>query len=160
MRLPAGDVATAERAAHSLKGAAATLGAYLTFKSAAKAETAIKKGYSIHEAVSFLSLSLDRVVADLAHRYCRRPLGQRRFCDRPDPARVKELLIRLKQLLATDDGEAADFIIDAQPILSGVLTPAEMKMLDDRVGSFDFDAALKCLSGIVSRLSIDLESKP
>ena len=157
--LAAGDVATAERAAHSLKGAAATLGAISLSESAAKAETAIKKGYSIHEAVSFLSLSLDRVVADL-----RTALAEDRSDNgalrSTDPARVKELLIRLKQLLATDDGEAADFIIDAQPILSGVLTPAEMKMLGDRVGSFDFDAALKCLSGIVSRLSIDLEGKP
>ena len=59
--LSAGDVATAERAAHSLKGAAATLGAISLSESAAKAETAIKKGYGIDEAVSFLSLSLDAV---------------------------------------------------------------------------------------------------
>src|SRR4029077_5968730 len=77
-----------------------------------------------------------------------------------NPARVKELLIRLKQLLATDDGEAADFIIDAQSILVGVLTPIEMKMLSDRVGNFDFDAARNCLSRIASRLSIDLEVMP
>ncbi len=58
-----------------------------------------------------------------------------------------------------DDGEAADFIVDARPRLAGVLTPAEIKALTDRVGKFDFDAALKCLSGIAARLSLNLEGK-
>ena len=68
-----------------------------------------------------------------------------------DPATVKEPLARLKQLLEADDGEAADFIVDAKPQLAGVLTSTEIKTLTDRVGKFDFDAALKCLSGIASR---------
>jgi len=40
-----------------------------------------------------------------------------------------------------------------------VLTPAEIKTLADRVGNFDFDAALTCLSGIASRLQLDLGGK-
>jgi hypothetical protein len=40
-----------------------------------------------------------------------------------------------------------------------VLTPAEIKTLSDRVGNFDFDAALACLSGIASRLQLNLEGK-
>ena len=76
-----------------------------------------------------------------------------------DPATVNEPLARLKQLLEADDGEAADFIVDAKPQLTGVLTSTEIKTLTDRVGKFDFDAALKCLSGIASRLSLTLESK-
>jgi hypothetical protein len=40
-----------------------------------------------------------------------------------------------------------------------VLTPAEVKKLSDQVGNFEFEAALKCLSGIASRLSLDLEGK-
>jgi hypothetical protein len=76
-----------------------------------------------------------------------------------DPASVKEPLARLKKLLEADDGEAADFIVDAKPRLAGVLTSTEIKTLADRVGKFDFDAALKCLSGIASRLSLNLEGK-
>ena len=76
-----------------------------------------------------------------------------------DPASVHEPLARLKQLLETDDGEAADFIVDARPRLAGILTPTEIKALTDRVGKFDFDAALKYLSGIAERLSLDLEAK-
>ena len=158
--LSAGDVATAERTAHSLKGAAATLGAISLSEWAAKAETAIKKGYGIDEAVSFLSLSLDAALADLRSALPADLPGTGAAPRSGDAARVREVLIRLKQLLATDDGEAADFIIDAQSILIDALTSIEMKMLSDSVGNFDFDAALNCLSGIASRLSVDLEARP
>ena len=79
--------------------------------------------------------------------------------DSADPASVQEPLIRLKQLLEADDGEAADFIVDAQAPLHRRADPAEIRTLAERVGNFDFDAALKCLSGIASRLSLNLEGK-
>jgi two-component system, sensor histidine kinase and response regulator len=152
-----GDAATAERAAHSLKGSAATLGANGLSEAAARAEAAIKSGRGVEDAVQLLSFALDGVLADIwsalpedvAANGGARPAG--------DPASVKEPLIRLKRLLEADDGEAADFILDAKSHLVGVLTPAEIKALSDRVGNFDFDAALKCLSGIASRLSLNLE---
>ena len=72
---------------------------------------------------------------------------------------VQEPLVRLKELLESDDGEAAYFIIESRSRLTRVLTPAEIKTLTERVGNFDFEAALKCLSGISSRLSLNLESK-
>jgi HPt (histidine-containing phosphotransfer) domain-containing protein len=152
-----GDVATAERVAHSLKGAAATLGAISISESAAKAETAIKNGHGIVDAAHSLSLSLAAVLVDL-----RAALPEDISDDSPaprsgDPCSAKELLIRLNQLLAADDGEAADFIIDAKPRLAGVLTSTEIRTLSDSVGNFDFEAALKCLSSIASRLSIDLK---
>jgi len=40
-----------------------------------------------------------------------------------------------------------------------VLTPGEIKMLSERIGNFDFDAALKCISDISARLSLDLQSR-
>ena len=52
--LAAGDAATAERAAHSLKGAAATLGASSLSEAAARAEVAIKTGGDKREAVRTL----------------------------------------------------------------------------------------------------------
>ena len=67
-----------------------------------------------------------------------------------------EPLTRLKRLLETDDGEAADFMIDARSQLSGVLTPTEIETLSELVGDFDFESALKCLSSIAGRLSLNL----
>ena len=76
-----------------------------------------------------------------------------------DPGALAAPLSRLKQLLETDDGEAADFMIEVKPQLAGVLTPAEVKALTDQVGNFEFEAALKCLSAIASRLSLNIEGQ-
>ena len=122
--MSAGDAATAERAAHSLKGAAGTLGAHALSEAAAKAETAIKSGHGIDDAVR-LAFACPRCRAGRSSRRApRRRLGGNGAARvTGDPATVKEPLIRLKQLLETDDGEAADFIVDAKPRLAGVLTP-------------------------------------
>ena len=60
--LSVGDKSTAEREAHSLKGAAGTLGATALAEHAAKVETAIKTGQSVDEALESLSHSLVAVV--------------------------------------------------------------------------------------------------
>ena len=156
--LSLGDAATAERTAHSLKGAAATLGAAPLSEAAARTEAAIKTGDK-REAVRTLAASLDQVLGDLRAALPEETGGNGLGRVTADPATVKEPLARLKQLLEADDGEAADFIVDAKPQLAGVLTSTEVKTLSDRIGKFDFDAALKCLSGIASRLSLNLEGK-
>ena len=69
------------------------------------------------------------------------------------PLPSRRPLARLKRLLETDDGEAADFIVDLKPRLAAVLTPAEIKTLADRVGNFDFDAALATASPASPRAS-------
>ncbi|MGA9442323.1 MAG: Hpt domain-containing protein [Methyloceanibacter sp.] len=61
--LAAGDNATAERAAHSLKGSAATLGINALADRAGETETAIKQGQGIYEAVEALSGALRTVVS-------------------------------------------------------------------------------------------------
>jgi two-component system, sensor histidine kinase and response regulator len=157
--LSIGDTATAERAAHSLKGAAGTLGAALLSEAAAEAETAIKTGRGVPQALRSLSLVLDPVLQAIRTALPEATGGNGAGAPPGDPAAVLEPLARLKQLLETDDGEAADFIVDAKSRLSGVLTPAEIKTLTERVGNFDFEAALRCLSGIASRLSLNLEGE-
>jgi hypothetical protein len=63
----------------------------------------------------------------------------------------------LKRLLKNDDGSAAEYIFDARPSLSKVLTRPEISALTGLVGNFEFEAALTCLSGIAARLSLNLE---
>jgi two-component system sensor histidine kinase/response regulator len=154
-----GDAGAAERAAHSLKGAAATLGASSLSDAAARTETAIKTGGDKREAVRTLATCLNQALEDLRTALPEEVSGNGSGRGAADPATIKAPLARLKQLLETDDGEAADFIVDAKPQLVGVLTSIEIKTLTERVGKFDFDAALKCLSGIASRLSLNLENK-
>jgi PAS domain S-box-containing protein len=157
--LSLGDAATAERAAHSLKGAAGTLGATSLSEAAVAAETAIKTGHKVEKALRLLSVCLDPVLQAIRAALPEETGGNGAGAPSGDPGSVLEPLARLKQLLESDDGEAADFIVDAKSSLSGVLTPAEIKTLTERVGNFDFEAALRCLSGIAARLSLNLEGK-
>jgi hypothetical protein len=114
---------------------------------------------SAFSALKSLSLSLAAVLKAIWAAFPEEIVGNGAGQTSADPASVLEPLARLKKLLETDDGEAADFIVDAKPHLSRVLTPAEIKKLSDSVGRFDFEAALSCLSGIASRLSLNLEVK-
>jgi two-component system sensor histidine kinase/response regulator len=157
--LEIGDAATAERVAHSLKGAAGTLGAVSLSEAAAVAESAIRIKDGVEGAIASLARSLAPVLQAIGTTLPDGSAGNGSTPPDGGAATVEEPLTRLKRLLETDDGEAADFIIDAGPHLAGVLTPAEIKTLTDRVGNFDFDAALACLSGIASRLSLNLEDK-
>jgi two-component system sensor histidine kinase/response regulator len=154
--LAAGDIPVAERTAHSLKGAAGNLGATALAEEAAKAEIAVKSGQSIGPALDSLEAALrDTVKAIRQALPVEQPTDGGEVSS--DPAIVAEPLGRLKKLLKSDDGAAADFILDARPSLSRVLTSTEIGDLSGYVGNFDFDAALKCLSGIAARLSLNLE---
>ena len=157
--LSVGDAATAERAAHSLKGAAGTLGAAALAEAAAKAETVIKTGQGVDPALSSLSLVLRAAVEAIRTALPEAGPTNGGGLASANPATVIEPLARLKRLLESDDGEAADFIVDAKPTLSGVLTGAEIETLSEFVGDFNFDGALKCLSGIADRLSLHLGTK-
>jgi two-component system, sensor histidine kinase and response regulator len=157
--LAKGDMATVERIAHSLKGAAATLGAKALAEFASEAEAAIKNRKDPGQSVQGLTGSLEALLAALRTALPDEAAGNGASAHSGDPASVQEPLGQLKALLEADDGEAADFIVDARPRLAGILTPAEIRTLTDHVGKFDFDAALGCLSGIAARLSLDLEAK-
>ena len=64
---------------------------------------------------------------------------------------------RLKKLLEADDSEAAEFILEAQGSLSEVLSRTEIETLTRMVGDFDYENALRAVSGIADRLSLKLE---
>jgi HPt (histidine-containing phosphotransfer) domain-containing protein len=140
-----------------LKGAAGTLGAAELAKVAASAEISIKTGQGVDAALKALSLSLDPVLAAIVKVLPQGSSSNGSGLLSGDPATVKEPLIQLKTLLENDDGEAIDCMVNAESRLKGVLTPIEIKILSERVGNFDFEAALKCISGIASRLSLDLQ---
>ncbi|HEY2120189.1 MAG TPA: response regulator [Candidatus Acidoferrum sp.] len=152
--LAAGDTATAARAAHSLKGSSANLGAASLGEVAAKAETAITTGVGVAGALEALSTSLESTVAAIRSAL---PTEQVFASTDADPTTVLKPLTQLKMLLKNDDGEASDFIIEARPVLAKVLSEAELNALSDRVGNFDFAGALNSVSEISARLSLKLE---
>jgi signal transduction histidine kinase/DNA-binding response OmpR family regulator len=156
--LAAGDKPTAERAAHSLKGAAANLGATAVADEAAKVESAIATGNDPGPLIDSLAISLNAVVAAIRSTLPSEPVaGLGAPSSAGNAESVVQTLQRLQKLLKSDDGEAADFILEAKPALAKVLSGTEVTALSAFVGNFDFDGALKCLSEIAARLTIQLE---
>lgn len=150
------DVSTAERAAHSLKGAAGNLGATALADVAAKAEAAVKSGVGIEAALDSLALSLRGVFEAIGSALPAEQPADGADEVSADRKVVAGSLVQLKKLLKNDDGSALDFILDTRANLAGVLTRAEIGTLSGLVSNFDFDAALNCLAGIAARLSLDL----
>jgi two-component system sensor histidine kinase/response regulator len=155
--LSARDTQTAARAAHSLKGAAANLGAAAVAELAAKAEATIQAGQSPEESLQSLESSLASAVAAIREALPDHAGTAASAAPSADPATVREPLKRLNELLKNDDGDAADFILEARPQLSGALTEAELSALSEQIANFDFAAALKSVSAITARLSLKLE---
>ena len=155
--LAKGDMATAARAAHSLKGAAANLGATAVAEAAAKVEKEIQTGETIPPALDGMAASLRTTVQAIQSAFPNEPATAGLPSEPVDPSSVAAPLSHLKKLLANDDGEAADFILDAQPKLAKVLTGSEIAALNTLVSNFDFNGALKCVSEIAARLTLPLE---
>jgi HPt (histidine-containing phosphotransfer) domain-containing protein len=155
--LAAGDAATAKRAAHSLKGAAGTLGAATLAEKAATAETAIKNGHGVDEALRSLSVSLMAVVEAIYAALPDEASNHVASEASNDPAAVVEPLTQLRTLLENYDGAAVKFTVQAAPKLSCVLTAAEMETLSGLVSRYDFVAARKCIADVAARLSLELK---
>jgi len=153
--LAAGDAPTAERIAHSLKGAAGNLGATALADVAAKAEAAVKTGHGLETTLDSLAVSLRAVIEAIQSASEQPPESAGEAS--ANPTIVVEPLNNLKKLLRNDDGSAADFILDARPNLSKVLTGSEIGALTGLVGNFDYGAALECISAIAARLSLSLD---
>ena len=152
--LSSADVATAERTAHSLKGSAGTLGAMDVSEKAAAVENAIRDGQDVDEVLSALTVSVAKAVDAIKAALPKEEVSSNGKT-RLDPSTALKPLAELQRLLESDDGEAADFIIEARPVLSGALTDTEIEALGELVGEFDFEGALGCLSDIVARLEKD-----
>jgi two-component system sensor histidine kinase/response regulator len=155
--IAADDTPTARRLAHSLKGAAANLGATALAEVAAKTESAIESNRGIAPALEALSSSLDSTVSAIFAALPKETTPPSSTGDSADSGNVAQPLSHLKKLLENDDGEASDYIIDARPNLARVLTPAEIDTLIAHVGNFAYTDALRSLSSIAARLSLKLE---
>jgi two-component system sensor histidine kinase/response regulator len=155
--LAANDSPTAQRLAHSLKGAAANLGSNTLAEVAAKAESAIDTKQDVAATLEALSHMLDTALASIRSALPKEFAPDRSSNESVDAATVQLPLSRLKKLLENDDGDAADFILDTRPVLSQVLTPSEIDALVKHVGNFAYADALRSLSDIASRLALKLE---
>jgi signal transduction histidine kinase/DNA-binding response OmpR family regulator/HPt (histidine-containing phosphotransfer) domain-containing protein len=155
--LAANDSLTAQRHAHSLKGASANLGANALAEVAAAAEAAITSDHSIVPALESLSRSLGLTIASIHAALPADAATAGTPFPNADPSTVVQPLSQVKKLLEADDGDASDFLLEARPTLSQVLTSSEIDSLSAHVGNFAYSDALRCISEIAARLSLRLE---
>jgi CheY-like chemotaxis protein/HPt (histidine-containing phosphotransfer) domain-containing protein len=154
--LKAQDSATAQRIAHSLKGAAANLGANALAAVAGSAEIAIKTQSEIEPALGELDQTLLAAVATIRRALSPAEKVESGLSDNGDPSVILQPLSRLKRLLEADDSEAADFV-ETQARFSAILSRTEMETLTRTVADFDYESALRAVSGIADRLSLKLD---
>jgi two-component system sensor histidine kinase/response regulator len=147
--LAAKDFPTAQRFAHSLKGASANLGANALAEVAAAAEAAIDSNVSVDPVLDSLARSLSLTIASIRAALPTWSASVSAPSPTADPSTVVQPLAHLKKLLEADDGDASDFC--------KVLTPAEIDSLFAHVGNFAYSDALRSLSEIATRLSLRLE---
>jgi two-component system sensor histidine kinase/response regulator len=154
------DVGTARRVAHSIKGAAGSVGALNLSKVAGEAELLIQAGESAAPALERLSEAMAKVCdeADAAFSAGKREIKAPIEPDEGAPLSAEELLNCLKELLESADGEAPDFFDRARQYLSTVLSVQEIQSLGSTIGEFDFDTSLVCLEEILRRLDGSGES--
>jgi signal transduction histidine kinase/DNA-binding response OmpR family regulator/HPt (histidine-containing phosphotransfer) domain-containing protein len=149
--------ATAQRIAHSLKGAAANLGANALATAAGSVEVAIKTQSEVEPALVEMERTLFAAVAAIQKTLPSAEKVESTMSANGDPSVVLQPLSRLKKLLEANDSEAAEFILEAQGSFSAVLSRTEIEKLTRMVGDFDYASALRAVSGIADRLSLKLE---
>jgi hypothetical protein len=98
-------------------------------------KTAIKTGRGVEASMKSLLYTLNPTIAAIAKALPEDGAGSGSSDTEGANASIKEPLIRLKQLLESEDGEAADFIVDEKARLKCVLTPTEIKTLGERIGN-------------------------
>jgi PAS domain S-box-containing protein len=144
------DPAAATRAAHTLRGAAGTIGAKSVQAAAAELEKACAEhapAARIDELLARTVAALEPVIAGLAG------IGAG-ASDEParsaavDPARVRALTDRLKALLADNDADANETVQELAELAKGTALAPRVKKVASAVAEYDFESALKALERV------------
>ncbi len=159
--LQSGDVETAARLAHTVKGVSGNLGGEDLYRAAADLEKAIKEGKEnldgpMTEFGAQLKVVMDGIKAFeeslAAHEDLGKPAGEVQV----DKEAVKSLLQEIAQLLESDVAEAMNRLEALKEHLANSSAHEEFKRLEKQVESFDTDSALETVETIAGKLDIDV----
>lgn len=147
--LEAGDLALAQRRAHTLKGAAGMIEAVPLRLQAHDLEQLLRAGGDPYPGLALLHAELDRVLAELDALAGalpeRRSLGTGLRAGLPAPAAQEHALERLMALLDEGNGDAVDLVREDGAALTARLGPQAYLEVAEAVECFDFDGALDLL---------------
>lgn len=147
----AGDVATAERLAHTLKGVAGSLGAKSVQSAAAAVEKLFRKPAGADDlapALQTLAASLDPLLAQLRESLPAEG-GPLPVSSPPaDPAASRAAAAQLAKLLADFDAGAADFVETNQAVLRQLFGETNWESFQGRIKTYAFADALTLLQAV------------
>nr|CAD5916079.1 Hybrid signal transduction histidine kinase J [Planktothrix pseudagardhii] len=134
------DKTQAERLAHTLKGVAGNIGAFIIQEASASLETAIKQDCSRSEVDSLLATirgPLETLINQLEMKFPPKAVTPQMTIDF---VKLEQICTRLSELLVENDAEAADLLQDHTDLLRNAF-PNHYSAIEAGVNSFDFDTA-------------------
>ncbi|HWA44547.1 MAG TPA: response regulator [Hypericibacter adhaerens] len=152
--LDAGDRATAQRLAHTLKSAAGNIGAETIQALAGALEEAIQAAQPrplIETQIGQLGQRLSGLIATLSRSLP--PDMSPRAPVAVDPIVRDATCRRLAELLADDDSRSVTLLNENRALLTAAL-PAHFQRIDDAVSQFDFEEALRLLKDAMQPLEL------
>ena len=145
----AADQVSAERLAHTLKGAAATIGADVVAEAASELEAACAAGKEPSRIEAALQRTVAALVPVLAGLRDMTPAAASPTAPPSvDTESLQTLLARLRGLLADGDVEAAPVARSLLPLMQGTTNEAAIGRVMTLVDEFDFEAALVVLDEV------------
>ena len=165
--LAEGDSNLAERLAHTVKGVSGNIGANDLHVAAHAVEMDIKKGKTdnIEGPLEQLTFTLEEVLASIASLEeggdISTPTGEKPQDEDAavNIAEVKPMLIELAALIKENDMEAADRLEALRKHLGNTAVASVVTKFEKRVGQYDFESALECLTEMAQLLAINLEEE-
>lgn len=154
--LDAGDWATAERLAHTLKGVAGNIGASELQEEAGKLEAALKDRLSRETVDDLLATPvalLGELIAELEAKLPSERAAKAAVAI--DSEQLRAVCTRLAALLADDDAEAGDVLDEHADLLRTAFGDA-CRSIEDGICNFDFETALAALKAAASRIGLTL----
>ncbi|MBF0549937.1 MAG: response regulator [Deltaproteobacteria bacterium] len=150
-----GELETAERLAHTVKGIAGNLSAHGVYGAAQQLEMGLKEkneaGYS--ELLTHLKLALEPVL-ESARELEKTPMeSPQRQDGPPDPAEFGPILVELATLLAGFDTDAEDCLDRLKKCLGDSMYPAVMKQIEGHLSNYDFPNALTSLKILAQEMN-------
>ena len=145
-----GAVEDAHRAAHSLKGVAATLGAERVRATAAQLEQAIKAGAAIDMLMPDITALESQLVLAESAIMTLLSAGEAESQPILPPEQLRLRVAQMRRALAADDFGCEQIWQSLQPSLTAVLGREVVAPLDRQVQNFDFPAALQLLDQLLS----------
>jgi two-component system sensor histidine kinase/response regulator len=149
--MAAKDRKTAERIAHTVKGVAGNVGFGALAASAGELEQALATDRDIRSAATTFEAGLARVIASL-HSALAEVVSVSAPAGPVDEAGAQREAARLAELLAANDGEAAEHFERSAPALRALIGESAFGALARAIANYDFKEAHE----VLGRTGIDL----